>query len=72
VCGPEYPEKPPVISFSNKINIPSVNQANGRIENFPLLKAWKNTTTIENLLVTLKNEMLANKGLKQPPEDAYY
>jgi hypothetical protein len=23
-------------------------------------------------LVALKNEMLANKGAKQPPEDAYY
>jgi hypothetical protein len=22
--------------------------------------------------VALKNEMVANKGLKQPPEDAYY
>jgi len=49
-----------------------VNQANGRVENLPQLKAWKNTTTIENLLVALKNEMTANKGLKQPGEDAYY
>ena len=72
VCGPEYPEKPPSISFANKINIPSVNQNNGRVENLGLLKAWKNTTTIENILVALKNEMMANKGSKQPPEDAYY
>lgn len=71
-CGPEYPEKPPALTFSNKINLPSVNQNNGRVENLPLLKAWKNTTTIENLLVALKNEMQANKGLKQPPEDATY
>lgn len=71
-CGPEYPEKPPVLAFTNKINIPSVNQANGRVENLPQLKNWKNTTTIENLLVALKNEMAANKGLKQPGEDAYY
>ena len=71
-CGPEYPEKPPVLAFTNKINIPSVNQANGRVENLPQLKNWKNTTTIENLLVALKNEMTANKGLKQPGEDAYY
>jgi ubiquitin-conjugating enzyme E2 variant len=72
VCGPNYPEAPPIINFSNKVSLPSVNQGNGRVENLPLLKAWKNTTTIENLLVALKNEMLANKAAKQPPEDAYY
>jgi ubiquitin-conjugating enzyme E2 variant len=55
VCGPEYPEKPPVVTFNNKINIPSVNQANGKVENLGLLKAWKNTTTIENILVAMKN-----------------
>lgn len=49
-----------------------MNAANGKVENLPLLKAWKNTTTIENLLVALKNEMATNKGLKQPQEDTYY
>jgi ubiquitin-conjugating enzyme E2 variant len=72
VCGPEYPEKAPVVNFSNKINIPCVNQNNGKVENLGLLKAWKNTTTIENILVSIKNDMVANKGLKQPPEDASY
>lgn len=56
----------------NKINIPCVNQNNGVVEKLGLLQAWKETTTIENLLVAIKNEMVANKGLKQPPEDAYY
>jgi hypothetical protein len=42
------------------------------VENLALLKAWKETTTIENILVALKNEMVSNKGNKQPPEDAYY
>jgi ubiquitin-conjugating enzyme E2 variant len=71
-CGPEYPEKPPTIRFANKVSLPSVNQNNGRVENLALLKAWKNSTTIEGILVALKNEMMTNKGLKQPPEDAYY
>jgi ubiquitin-protein ligase len=43
------------VVFSNKVNLPSVNQANGRVENLGLLKAWKETTTIENILVGLKN-----------------
>jgi ubiquitin-protein ligase len=61
-----------VLTFANKVNLPSVNQANGRVENFGLLKAWKSSTTIENLLVGLKNEMAVNKGLKQPGEEDYY
>ena len=69
VCGPEYPNKAPEVKFNNKINLPSVNQANGRVDNLALLKNWKATTTMENILVSIKNEMVANKGLKQPPED---
>jgi ubiquitin-conjugating enzyme E2 variant len=72
VCGQDYPQKPPQITFANKINIPSVNQANGKVENLPLLKNWKPETTIENILVALKGEMVANKGTKQPPEGATY
>jgi hypothetical protein len=45
-----------------------VNQNNGRVDNLALLKAWKSTTTIENILVAIKNEMVANKGSKQPAE----
>jgi ubiquitin-conjugating enzyme E2 variant len=60
------------LTFANKINLPSVNPNNGKVENLPILKAWKNTTTMENLLVALKNDMVSNKGAKQPPEDAYY
>jgi ubiquitin-protein ligase len=60
------------MKFSTKINLPCVNQANGRVENLACLKAWKSTTTIENILVAIKNEMVANKGLKQPAEGAEF
>jgi hypothetical protein len=61
--------------------LPSVNQANGKVlymifqvepTKFPLLANWKNTTTIENILVGLKNEMIANKKLAQPGEGTTY
>ena len=71
-CGSQYPTKAPILKFNNKINLPCVNQNSGRVEHLALLQAWKETTTMENLLVAIKNEMVANKGLKQPPEDAYY
>jgi hypothetical protein len=49
-----------------------VNGNNGRVENLGLLKAWKESTTIEQILVAIKNEMTNNKGLAQPPEGAQY
>lgn len=30
-CPPEYPSKPPTLQFITKINIPSVNQNNGKV-----------------------------------------
>lgn len=71
-CGPDYPNKAPQIRFNNKVNIPSVNQGNGNVENLPLIKNWKSATTIENILVAIKNEMVANKKLQQPAEGASY
>ena len=60
------------VSFTTKINIPSVNQNSGRVDNLNLLKQWKTETNIETILVALKNEMLANKSKKQPAEGQTY
>lgn len=58
--------------FVTKINLPSVNQANGKIENCSLLKNWNPQYTIDTVLQGLKKEMLDNKKLAQPPEGAQY
>jgi ubiquitin-protein ligase len=42
------------MKFNTKVNLPSVNQANGKIENCPLLKQWKPTTTLDAVLQSLK------------------
>jgi ubiquitin-conjugating enzyme E2 variant len=62
------------IKFTSKCNLPSVNQSNGTLETskFPLLKNWNRETTIEKMLVGIKNEMIANKNLNQPADGDMY
>ena len=60
------------MTFVTKINLPSVNQANGKIENCALLKNWNPQSTIDTVLQGLKKEMLDNKKLPQPAEGATF
>jgi ubiquitin-conjugating enzyme E2 variant len=66
----DYPSLPPEVSFNSKINLPCVNQSNGRVEpsKFSLFSNWKSDYTMEKVLIAIKNEMIANKKLPQPPE----
>ena len=55
------------------MNLPFVNGQNGRVENkFSLFANWKPETTIEKILIGLKNEMIANKKLPQPADGEMY
>jgi ubiquitin-conjugating enzyme E2 variant len=69
-CGASYPSSPPEISFSSKINLPFVNQSNGRVEptKFHMFQNWKPEYTMEKILIGIKNEMIANKKAPQPAE----
>ena len=73
-CGQDYPSKPPQIKFNSKCNIPSVNQTNGVVEpsKFSLFRNWNSTYTMEKILITLKNEMIANKKAPQPADGDMY
>eukprot|EP01117_Protostelium_nocturnum_P004613 TRINITY_DN1670_c0_g1_i4.p1 TRINITY_DN1670_c0_g1~~TRINITY_DN1670_c0_g1_i4.p1 ORF type:complete len:141 (+),score=48.06 TRINITY_DN1670_c0_g1_i4:151-573(+) len=75
-CGESYPNKAPIVRFTSKINLTCVNQQTGLVETnkFPVLGNWKNSFTIEYLLVELRKEMVsaANKKLPQPPEGARF
>lgn len=63
-CGENYPATPPVIKFNSKINIPSVNQSNGTvIPAFKVFQEWKPDKGMEECLIGLKHEMIANKRL---------
>lgn len=74
ICGPDYPRAPPTVKFTSKINIPSVNQANGIVEvsKFPVFKNWKEENSLETVLVSLKKEMSQNKSLAQPADGDMY
>jgi ubiquitin-conjugating enzyme E2 variant len=73
-CGPEYPEKAMEVKFTSKVNLPSVNQQNGRVEpsKFPLFKNWNRETTMEKMIQGLYDEMKANKNLAQPADGDMY
>eukprot|EP00352_Strombidinopsis_acuminata_P009151 CAMPEP_0176364106 /NCGR_PEP_ID=MMETSP0126-20121128/19564_1 /TAXON_ID=141414 ORGANISM="Strombidinopsis acuminatum, Strain SPMC142" /NCGR_SAMPLE_ID=MMETSP0126 /ASSEMBLY_ACC=CAM_ASM_000229 /LENGTH=136 /DNA_ID=CAMNT_0017720627 /DNA_START=39 /DNA_END=449 /DNA_ORIENTATION=+ len=73
-CGAHYPNQPPVVRFTSKINIPSVNQNNGSVETnkFPMFVQWRSEYTIEKILIALKQEMIANRKNSQPADGDFY
>jgi len=74
VCGNTYPDKPPLINFINKINIPIVNQNNGEVDSskLPILREWNPKTTLFDILTSISDHMKQNSKLPQPPENATY
>ena len=68
-AGPEYPNQPPEVKFISKINLPVVNQSNGDVEkSLPSLANWNKNDSLEHVLVGLKQVMIQNRSLQQPPE----
>ncbi|RKO89189.1 ubiquitin-conjugating enzyme/RWD-like protein, partial [Blyttiomyces helicus] len=74
ICGPDYPDRPPVIAFVSKVNLPCINQQNGKVERLGCLDNWKRTYTLETVLSELRREMAnpQHKKLPQPPEGATF
>ncbi|KAL7746914.1 E2 ubiquitin-conjugating protein mms2 [Sorochytrium milnesiophthora] len=75
-CDENYPDSAPRVSFQSRINLPCVNQTNGKVEpsKLPCLAKWTRTYTLETVLSELRREMAnpANKKLAQPAEGSTF
>jgi len=74
-CGDDYPIAPPILQFVSRINLPSVNAHNGRVESNRLscLANWKSSYTLETVLMELRREMATvGRKLPQPPEESNF
>jgi len=67
VVPPEYPNKPPLISFDTKIWHPNVNSKNGTVHLDILLHEWSPTLTIKTALLALHSLLKAPNAYD--PED---
>ena len=69
ICGDSYPAERPQVKFNSKINLPCVSQQDGTVtNNFKLFNQWNPATTLEKILIGIKNEMVINKKMAQPAD----
>ncbi|KIK59575.1 hypothetical protein GYMLUDRAFT_44530 [Collybiopsis luxurians FD-317 M1] len=75
-CGTEYPDAPPTVSFISKVNLPFVDQTDGKVDRskLPVLRDWTRDKNLETLLVEMRREMASfnNRKLPQPPEGSTF
>ncbi|POS79395.1 ubiquitin-conjugating enzyme E2 [Diaporthe helianthi] len=87
-CGPNYPKQPPIFYFVSQINLPGVNQHDGRIDQnaVGILRDWERIATelsknprpkedplsLEAALIAIRKYMDEHKKLPQPPEGSKY
>ncbi|EKM50222.1 uncharacterized protein PHACADRAFT_264835 [Phanerochaete carnosa HHB-10118-sp] len=75
-CGDDYPERPPIVQFVSRVNLPFVNQVDGKVDpsKLPCLANWNRNNSIETVLVEIRREMGAfnNRKLPQPPEGSTF
>lgn len=74
-CAESYPDQPPEVWFSNKINMGCVDPS-GKVvpAKVPVMANWTRNSGIEQVLVALRQEMQShvNRRLPQPPEGTRY
>jgi len=70
VCGPDYPDLPPVVKFTCPIRMNCVDADGSILPGWSFIKGWKRELTMENILDALRREMstAANRKLPQPAD----
>ena len=55
-CGEKYPDDPPSAQFISRVNLPFVNQKDGKVDQakLPVLANWVRNYSIENVLVEIR------------------
>jgi len=55
-CGPSYPDVRPEVQFLSRVNLPFVNQTNGKVDyaKLPVLANWSRQLSIEHVLVEIR------------------
>ncbi|KAK6985015.1 ubiquitin-conjugating enzyme/RWD-like protein [Favolaschia claudopus] len=75
-CGDSYPERPPVVQFLSRVNLPFVSQSDGSVDpsRLPVLASWSRASSLETVLVEIRKEMATptNRKLPQPPEGSMF
>ncbi|KIM32784.1 hypothetical protein M408DRAFT_14422 [Serendipita vermifera MAFF 305830] len=75
-CNENYPDAPPIIHFLSRVNIPFVNQTNGKVDptRLAVLANWNRNYSLETVLVEIRREMAAsqNRKLPQPAEGSTF
>ncbi|KAL8936228.1 MAG: hypothetical protein Q9216_005043 [Gyalolechia sp. 2 TL-2023] len=63
-CGDNYPDAPPTVQFTSKINLPCVDQKTGKVDpsRLPCLSQWRRDFTMETILIELRRLTVALKG----------
>jgi len=75
-CGAKYPDEPPTVQFVSKVNLPFVDQTDGKVTpgRIAVLASWRRDYSLETVLVEIRREMASsqNRKLPQPPEGSVF
>lgn len=73
--GPKYPDEPPQIRFTTRINLTGVDK-NGEVDrkHFACLQKWQRNYSIKQVLSEIRKTMSLKENIKltQPPEGSNY
>ncbi|KAI9766065.1 MAG: E2 ubiquitin-conjugating protein mms2 [Geoglossum simile] len=66
-CGDQYPDVPPTFQFVSKINLPCVDNRNGKVDPTKLtcLAQWKRDFTMETVLIELRSRVPLTPNQKE-------